>query len=122
MTIIQAIGRMEGFGVAGSRSTRNNNPGDLDFEPWMAKQFGAVLETIPTDINETPRFARFPSADRGWAALRTLLTNDYLGMTIAAAFNKYAPPDENDTNLYTDFVCKQTGLQPEDVLTAEDIG
>lgn len=122
MTIIQAIGRMEGFGVQGKRATRNNNPGDLVFEPWMAEKFGAVLETIPAGIDEQPRFAYFPTANQGWSALRQLLTADYLGMTIAAAFNKYAPPIENQTNMYVLAVCEMTGLAPECVLTVENIG
>lgn len=122
MTIIQAIGEMEGFGIVGSRATRNNNPGDLDLEPWMVKDFSAVLESIPAEVKENPRFAHFPSIDDGWSALRQLLTADYLGMTIAAAFNKYAPPAENQTNEYVEFVCEATGLQPEDVLTTDNIG
>jgi hypothetical protein len=121
MTIIQAIAEYEGFNEPGTRAPRNNNPGDLDLEPWMAS-FGAVLETIPPGIHEQPRFACFPTVDQGWAALRALLTTDYLGMTVAAAFDKYAPPVENDTNAYTAFVCRETGLSPEDVLTVENIG
>jgi hypothetical protein len=112
---------MEGFGIPHSRATRNNNPGNINFAPWT-KDYGAVLETIPDGIKEEPRFAAFPSVDQGWAALRYLLTSRYMGMTVAAAFNKYAPPVENNTNAYTAFVCKETGLAPEDVLTAENIG
>ena len=121
MTILQAIGKMEGFGLPGSRATRNNNPGNLNFVPWT-KQHGAALEEIPASIKEQPRFAAFPSADQGWAALRYLLMARYKGRTVAAAFNQYAPPGENDTNAYTAFVCKECGLQPEDVLTAENLG
>ena len=121
MTIIQAIAAFEGFGKQGTRATRNSNPGNINFTPWT-KEYGAVLETVPAGIKEEPRFACFPTADQGWAALRYLLTSHYLGMTIAAAFNKYAPPVENNTNAYTEFVCKETDLQPEDVLTSENIG
>jgi hypothetical protein len=121
MTIIQAIARFEGFGVAESRATRNNNPGNINFAPWT-KEYGAVLETISAGFKEEPRFAAFPTADQGWAALRYLLTSRYLGLTVAAAFNKYAPPVENQTSQYVSFVCKETGLQPEDLLTADNIG
>jgi hypothetical protein len=122
MTIIQAIAEYEGFNEPHTRAQRNNNPGNINFAPWTAEQFGAVLETIPAGINEQPRFACFPTVDQGWSALRTLLTKDYLGMTLIAAFNKYAPPVENNTNEYAAFVARETGLQLEDVLTEENIG
>jgi hypothetical protein len=121
VTIIQAIGKMEGFGVPNSRATRNCNPGNINFAPWT-KDYGAVLETIPAGIKEEARFACFQTDDQGWTALRYLLTSRYIGMTIAAAFNKYAPPVENNTNAYTSFVCEETGLQPEDILTTDNIG
>lgn len=121
MTIIEAIARMEGFGVPGSRAARNANPGNINFAPWTTG-YGAVLETIPDGLKEEPRFACFPTADRGWAALRYLLNTRYAGMTVAAAFAKYAPPVENATNEYTANVCAWCELTPETVLTASNIG
>ena len=122
LTFMQAIARMEGFYKVGSRANRNNNPGNLNFAPWQAA-LGAVLETIPAGIQETARFAHFPMPAVGWVAMRTLLQNDYLGLTVAAALNKWAPPSDcNDVSSYQAGVCEMTGMQPTDVLTAENIG
>src|SRR5208282_2459864 len=60
-TFAEAIAHMEGFYIPGSRAQRNNNPGNLNLEPWMERKYGAVLETIPPGVNEAPRFARFVS-------------------------------------------------------------
>jgi hypothetical protein len=122
LTFIQAVAREEGFEIPGSRANRNCNPGDLNFAPWQ-EQFGAVLETIPAGYNEMPRFACFPTPEQGFAAMRELLTNHYLGMTVGAALNRWAPPsDDNDTSVYTANVCQWTGLTPDTVLTGDNIG
>jgi hypothetical protein len=121
MSIIQAIARYEGFYKANSRAQRNNNPGNIEFGK-LAASFNARLETIIPGANVEPRFADFPDADAGFACLRELLTSDYIGMTLLAAFNKYAPPIENDTNAYAEFVAHETGLTLETVLTTENIG
>lgn len=123
ISFMEAIAKMEGYYVAGSRSQRNANPGDLNFEPWLAQQYGAVLETIPAGFKDTPRFARFPSAQAGWTAMRQLLVSDYLDMTIEAALNKWAPPsDGNDVSDYLDGVLEFTGLTASTVLTEALIG
>ena len=116
LSFVEAIAREEGFYLDGSRAQRNNNPGNLNYAPWMA-QFGAVLETHPE-----PRFASFPTADQGWGAMRRLLIKDYYGLTVGQALNKWAPPVENQTNSYIQNVCKLTGLLPTTVLTAATIG
>ncbi|MGO8775291.1 MAG: hypothetical protein ACLQHT_13560 [Terracidiphilus sp.] len=115
LTFMQAIAREEGFGVNGTRATRNNNPGNLDMEPWLAG-FGARLET-PVNSTEQPRFAAFPSPDAGFAAMKELLAKDYVGLTISAALNKWAPPIENETNSYIENVCDWTGFTSYEVLT-----
>ena len=46
MTLIQAIARMEGFGPPANRATRNNNPGNLNFEPWQ--------ESVPCRAGDDP--------------------------------------------------------------------
>lgn len=123
LTFMQAIGREEGFGLPNSRATRNNNPGNLNFEPWTATKFGAVLETIPPGVNECARFAHFPTPEAGWGAMRALLLESYLNLEVSAALNKWAPPsDGNDTSAYTDAVCKWCGVEPTTILTAELIG
>jgi len=120
LTFMEAIGRQEGFGPPSNRATRNNNPGNINFAPWTAAKFGAVLETIPEGYDEVARFAHFPDVATGWAAMRALLTESYVGLTIAAALAKWAPPsDGNNVSAYQAGVCASTGLTPDTVLTSE---
>ena len=115
LTFIEAIARQEGFGADPENlPTRRSNPGDIVDGPF-AQSHGA----LPSDGH---RFAAFPDAATGFAALRALLTAHYLGMTVHDALNKYAPPVENDTSSYEANVCKWTGLTPQTVLTVENIG
>lgn len=112
-SVLLAIAQMEGWGHPGNIPTRDNNPGDI-----VAGGFTAAHGQSGTD----GRFAVFPTPAAGLAALRALLTAHYLGMTIRDAMNKYAPPVENNTNRYIDVVCELTGLTPDTILTAENIG
>ena len=108
LTICEAIAKMEGFGVAGGRATRNNNPGDIEYGP-MAKKYGATrVEEIAAP--RVPRFAYFPDAESGFAAMRALLKQHYTGLTIAQTIYKYAPPSENNTEAYISNVCEWTNL------------
>jgi hypothetical protein len=113
LTVMQAIARMEGFDVPGSLAQRNNNPGNI-----CAGQFAAAHGAVPGP----GRFAVFKTEQEGEAAQRALLVGHYAGMTMASAIARYAPPTENDTPRYLALVCKMTGLQPDTVLTAENIG
>lgn len=116
-TLMQAIAHEEGFYVPCSRASRNNNPGNLNFEPWQ-KAMGAVLEA-----GSDARFARFPDSGTGFAAMRQLLTKDYAGMTLADALAKWAPPtDGNNVSSYLANVMEWTGMQADTVLTADLIG
>jgi hypothetical protein len=112
-TFMEAIAREEGFYVPGTRPARNNNPGDIEFG-----RFTLAHGSTGGD----PRFAVFPSAFEGFAAMRALLLSAYNGLTVAQALNKWAPPVENATNSYIANVCAWTGLTPETVLTPEIIG
>jgi hypothetical protein len=115
ITFIEAISREEGFGADPMNlPTRRNNPGDIEDGPF-AQAHGA----LPSDGH---RFAHFPDAATGFAALRALLVRDYVGQTLHDALNRYAPPVENDTSSYEANVVSWTGLTPETVLTAELIG
>jgi hypothetical protein len=110
LTFKQAIARMEGFGASTSNlPTRNNNPGDLDKAPWEKT------------VTSTGRFAKFATPEDGWNALETLLLKSYIGLTVEAAINKYAPPCENNTHNYVAEVCKWTGFLPSTILTSNMI-
>ena len=117
LTLPQAIGAIEGFGAKPTnRPTRLNNPGDIDFAPWNAvPPFNAQLEQ--TIAPEKPRFAHFPTAAQGWAALEhLLLTDSYRSLTIEQAINRYAPPVENNTVNYVSVVCRLVGCAPDDIV------
>lgn len=105
--LIQAMAKQEGFGVPGTRSTKNHNPGDLEYGNF-AKSHGA----IGTD----GRFAIFPDDATGFAAMQELLRARYGGMTLQDALDKYAPPVENETNVYLQHVCAWAECQPTDLI------
>lgn len=113
MTFLEAIARMEGFLVPGSRPQRNNNPADIE-----AGRFASAHGAIGSD----GRFAKFATVSDGYAALRALLsTEGYRNLTVAGAINKFAPPVENDTQNYLNQVCDWVGCKPTDML-AEVLG
>ncbi len=88
--------------TSASRSWVNNNPGNIEFGSF-SKKMGA----IGTD----GRFAIFPSVEAGFNAQATLLkSGTYKDLTLAQAIAKYAPPHENDTQAYVDYVSQKTGI------------
>ncbi len=106
MTFLQAVAREEGFYAVGSRPQRNNNPGDIEYGRF-ALAHGAT--------GSDGRFARFASAEDGFQAMRALfLQPAYVGLDVAEALNRWAPPIENQTNAYIANVCRWVGCQPND--------
>lgn len=87
----------------GSRSWRNNNPGNLQYGSF-AKKYGA----IGTD----GRFAIFPDEATGERARVALLRGKYGGYTIAGMISKYAPAFENDTGKYANVISQAAGVSP----------
>jgi hypothetical protein len=123
LTLMEAIAHVEGFFVPNSRAQRNNNPGNLNFAPWEAAKFGAVLETIPAGYNEQPRFAAFPTSTAGWSAMQHLLLADYLGRSVQGALSIWAPStDDNNVPAYVTGVCAMCGCTPGTLLIAELVG
>lgn len=104
MTLQEAIARQEGFLVPGSRANRNNNPGNIEFGEF-AIAHGAT--------GSDGRFAIFPDAATGFAALTALLVNFYKGLTLPQFVEKYAPSSENDTGAYVQNLSSWTGLNPD---------
>lgn len=85
-----------------SRSWANNNPGNIEYGTF-AKNHGA----IGTD----GRFAVFPSVEAGFDAQASLLKSGrYKDLTLAQAIAKYAPPHENDTQAYVNYVSQRSGI------------
>jgi hypothetical protein len=86
----------------GSRSWRNNNPGNIE-DGKFARNNGA--------IGSDGRFAIFPDQDIGWNAMVKLLSSPaYQTLTIEKAINRYAPPNENNVDAYLKSVESQTGF------------
>lgn len=115
VAMAQAIKQFEGW-APGSRSYRNNNPGNLRYpEPGAS---GA----------DDSGFAVFPSADAGWKALLDYIMRRVQGIgfmgpqtSIAQFFQIYAPTsDGNAPTQYAQFVAGKiaaaTGL-PDDPQT-----
>ena len=92
-------------------SVRNNNPGNLRY----VGQEGAA----PGEGG----FATFESAQAGLDAMRKQIELDTQtrGLTLTQFLNKYAPPTENKTGNYIDFVVKRTGLDPAGRVPVEKI-
>lgn len=108
MTFLCSVAREEGFFDVGTRPQRNNNPGDIEWGKFT-QAHGAT--------HGDPRFAVFPDAATGFAAMRALFQSPgYRGLTIEQALNKWAPPVENKTNVYIANVCKWSEKTPETVI------
>jgi DNA-binding Xre family transcriptional regulator len=99
--LAQLIARQEGFGIPGAKPTRDHNPGDLEHAPHIEAWDGKIgIE---------------PSDDAGWADLeRQIQLYASRGMTIQHMIEIYAPPSENATESYLDFICKGLGCEPGD--------
>ena len=107
MELLEAMARQEGFYLVGTRPARNNNPGDIE-DGKFARAHGA----IGTD----GRFAKFPTVQVGFDAMRALLLSAYANSTLEQMLNHYAPPCENQTNIYLQRVCEWTGFKPGDLV------
>ncbi|MFN7996947.1 MAG: hypothetical protein U0Q18_25255 [Bryobacteraceae bacterium] len=103
----QAIAQQEGYGASPSNlPTRLNNPGDLIY----AGQPGAT--------RDASGFARFATAEAGWAALDAQLALDASrGLTLSQEISKWAPPTQNNTAAYLSNISSWTGADPTSSLT-----
>lgn len=86
----------------GSRSWRNNNPGNLEYNDFT-KKLGA--------IGSDGRFAIFPDYETGRKAMGNLLFEgkSYKNKTLTEALSRYAPSFENDTNKYQNVILSALG-------------
>ncbi len=92
-------------------SVRNNNPGNLRF----VGQEGAT--------QGEGGFARFDSPEAGLNAMRKQIELDTQtrGMNLTQFLTKYAPPSENKTQSYVDFVVRKTGVDPTSPISPDQI-
>jgi len=86
----------------GSRSWRNNNPGNILTSPFARRH---------SEIGTAGGFAVFPDQATGMKALVALLsTSTYQALSLDGAIARYAPSSQNNTTLYQQFVHRETGL------------
>lgn len=99
--LARLIAQEEGFGIPGSVPTTHHNPGDLEHSPHSEHVAGDPIGRIDTDAD-------------GWADLeRQLQLFADHSMTLRAAIYTYAPPAENDSERYLNFVCAGLGCSPD---------
>lgn len=91
-------------GAGDARGIRNNNPGNLNY----VGQRGATRE------NGEGRFAKWKTAREGLQALANQLRLDgSRGLdSLRSLINKYAPPGENNTEAYIQFLSGFMGIDP----------
>lgn len=110
--IALAIQTFEGWGT-GTRSFRNNNPGNLKYASWESS-YGVTGK-------DAQGFAVFPSYDQGFRALIALLKSkarNNPNWTLLNLMNNYAPSsDNNNPTQYADFIAQQTGASSDTLLS-----
>jgi len=111
-TVAAAIQQIEGW-APGTRSYRNNNPGNLMY----AGQPGATGQ-------DPQGFAIFPDYQTGLTALDNQITLDASrGQTISQFTSIYAPAsDGNNPTSYAAQIASAAGLSPSDSLSAAIAG
>lgn len=98
--LAELISKMEGFGIPGAIPTIRHNPGDLRHAPH-ASHAGEGSNDIGI----------MDSDEHGWADLeRQLQLFANRQMTLRAAIYAFAPPNENNTEDYLDFICQELGV------------
>lgn len=104
------------------RGLRNNNPGNIDYNPRTKWQGQVGIETdLPAGVK--PRFAKFSSMEYGVRAIAKLLqtySTKYKANTIEKIVSRYAPAHENKTDKYIENVSKWSGINPADKINTAD--
>jgi hypothetical protein len=101
-----------------TRGERNHNPANIEWNertPWL----GQVPDFERTDA----RFCQFDDDLHGIRALcRVLLTYQRKDgcKTLEDIVNRFAPPDENDTDAYLNDVSERSGIAAHVLLNLED--
>ena len=89
----------------GSRAWRNNNPGNIRYNPNFP------LGAIGKDKNG---FSIFNNKEAGLSAMDTNLTSGkYKDLSLAGAISRWAPPSENNTGKYIEDSAKKMGMTAE---------
>lgn len=97
-----------------SRGLDNNNPGNIRLSRVRYKG----ERTVSTD----PEFRQFESIEWGYRAIFMLLYTYHRRhgcRTLRQMIDRYAPPSENPTSAYLQFVSQRSGIDPDYVI---DVG
>lgn len=100
-----------------TRAERNNNPGNIrrDGTQWQGM----------SPVQDDPDFVHFIDAAHGFRAMATILRNYSLHdhvRTLHDVIYRWAPPNENMSDLYTAFVTRRTGIKSDQPLDLTDKG
>jgi hypothetical protein len=107
--LMNAIAQMEGYNVPGSIAQRYNNPGNLRYAPTESGSANTASGT----------FATFDTPQDGYAALQSYIESKASsGMSFRDFIYMYAPPTENNTSNYLNFVTGQLGVGADDSLAS----
>jgi hypothetical protein len=88
-----------------SLAQRNNNPGNLEYHPWM-KKYGAR----PGESHNGHIFAKFPDVKSGQSAMRALVNSDsYKNLTVDQAIDKWTGKQPYNKELWKDLAGKKVG-------------
>ncbi len=111
--LANSIATFEGYFTPGTIANRNNNPGNLRYAPTQIGQENTV----------NGKFATFATQDDGWLALQSYIqTQANSGGTLRDFIYKYAPPNENDTSGYLNYVSGQLGVSADTGLAELFVG
>jgi hypothetical protein len=96
------------------RGIRNHNPGNIrkSSTDWRGK------------VGDDGAFVTFDDPVNGIRAMARILLNyqkNYGLDTIRKLVNRWAPPNENDTTTYTNFVASRAGVSPDAKIIVHDM-
>jgi len=103
------------------RGLRNNNPGNLIYTniPWQGKiSYANNTDWSGSPNNIVKHFEQFTNIRYGIRAMAMDMLNDITenSYTLSQLIYEYAPPAENNTTAYIQFVSNATGLAPNAVV------
>lgn len=106
--------RIEPVQMSAPRGIRNNNPGNIrkSAADWVGKVEGS-----------DPDFETFDTPTNGVRALAKVLIayqDKHACRTVRQLIDRWAPPNENDTDAYVDAVASAVGVEPDDTIIVDD--
>lgn len=100
-----------------SRGFKNCNPGNI-----RRSNKGVLYEGELHHSND-PEFRQFRSMEWGYRAIFVLLYTYQKRYNLKCCrewISRWAPPHENNTKAYIDFVCRRAKITPEQILDIKD--